>query len=86
LVGCEKPCRPIFQAALDQAGVPAEAAVHVGDQPRSDALGAVGAGMHALLLDRRGLLEQETGYERIRSLGEVVAWLDGRPGRACLIA
>ncbi|HEV8638032.1 MAG TPA: HAD family hydrolase [Chloroflexota bacterium] len=86
LVGCEKPCRPIFQAALDQAGVPAEAAVHVGDQPRSDAVGAVGAGMHTLLLDRRGLLEHETAYERIRSLGEVVAWLDGRPGRACLIA
>jgi putative hydrolase of the HAD superfamily len=78
LVGCEKPCRRIFEAALELGGAPAEAALHVGDQPRSDALGAVGAGLQALLLDRRGLLEHETEYERIASLGDVVAWVDAR--------
>ena len=80
LVGCEKPCRRIFQAALDAAGVTAASAVHVGDQPRSDALGAVGAGLHTLLLDRPGLLGHETEYRRIGSLEEVVTWIDaGRP-------
>jgi putative hydrolase of the HAD superfamily len=82
LVGCEKPCRRIFQAALDAADVPAEAALHVGDQPRSDALGAVGAGLHTLLLDRRGLLEHETEYRRIPSLDDVVTWVDVRLGAA----
>jgi HAD superfamily hydrolase (TIGR01509 family) len=76
LVGCEKPCPAIFEAALDRAGVPAAEAVHVGDQPRSDALGAVGVGMHALLLDRHGLLEQEREYRRIASLAEIPTWID----------
>jgi putative hydrolase of the HAD superfamily len=80
LVGCEKPCQAIFQAALDAADVPAEAALHVGDQPRSDALGAVAAGLHALLLDRRGLLAHEQEYRRIGSLHEAVAWIDERLG------
>jgi HAD superfamily hydrolase (TIGR01549 family) len=76
LVGCEKPGRAIFEAALARAGVRPEQAVHVGDQPRSDALGAVGAGMQALLLDRHRLLEHEREYERIGSLVEVAAWID----------
>jgi FMN phosphatase YigB (HAD superfamily) len=49
--------------------------VHVGDQPRSDALGATMIGMHALLLDRDDLLAEEE-YTRVRSLVEVVDWVD----------
>lgn len=75
LVGCEKPCRRIFETALERAGVAPHEAVHVGDQPRSDVLGALGAGMHALLLDRHGLLAHER-YERISSLAEIPPWLD----------
>jgi HAD superfamily hydrolase (TIGR01549 family) len=75
-VGCEKPCPAIFEAALARAGVAAHEAVHVGDQPRSDALGAVGVGMHALLLDREALLADERDYQRIASLAEIPAWID----------
>ena len=53
-VGVEKPDPAIFVAALDRAGVKPGEAVHVGDQPRSDLVGARGAGLHAVLLDRGG--------------------------------
>lgn len=75
LIGCEKPDRRIFEAALAEAAIPAAEAVHVGDQPRSDALGAKRVGMHALLLDRDDLLAQES-YERIPSLAALLPWLD----------
>jgi HAD superfamily hydrolase (TIGR01549 family) len=75
LVGCEKPGRRIFESALELAGVEPGRAVHVGDQPRSDALGATMIGMHALLLDRDDLLAEEE-YTRVRSLVEVVDWVD----------
>jgi HAD superfamily hydrolase (TIGR01549 family) len=76
LVGCEKPWPAIFEAALARGRSAPGQAVHVGDQPRSDALGAVGVGMHALLLDRHGLLEHEREYRRIGSLAEVPGWID----------
>jgi HAD superfamily hydrolase (TIGR01509 family) len=75
LVGCEKPGRLIFETALQLAGVWPGRAVHVGDQPRSDALGATMMGMHALLLDRDDLLPEEE-YTRVRGLLEVVDWVD----------
>jgi FMN phosphatase YigB (HAD superfamily) len=75
VVGCEKPDRRIFEVALELAGVVPHEALHVGDQPRSDALGATRAGMHALLLDRLDLLGHEE-YDRVSSLPEVVEWVD----------
>jgi HAD superfamily hydrolase (TIGR01549 family) len=56
VVGWEKPDRRTFHAALDHEAirVPAERAIHVGDQPRSDVAGALAVGMHAALLDRYG--------------------------------
>ena len=54
LVGWEKPDPRTFRAALDPLGIPPAAALHVGDQPRSDVAGALAVGMHALLLDRYG--------------------------------
>jgi putative hydrolase of the HAD superfamily len=56
VVGYEKPDPRTFHAALDHPAirVPAEAALHVGDQPRSDIAGALGVGMRAALLDRYG--------------------------------
>lgn len=77
LVGCEKPGRLIFETALGQAGVEPHEAVHIGDQPRSDALGATSVGMHALLLDRDDLMADEE-YERILSLAEVPPWVEAR--------
>jgi len=54
LVGWEKPDPRVFRAALDGLGVEPEAALHVGDQPKSDVAGALGVGMRAVLLDRYG--------------------------------
>jgi len=52
LVGYEKPDPRTYQAALEPMGVDPERAVHVGDQPKSDVIGALGVGMGAVLIDR----------------------------------
>ncbi len=54
LVGYEKPDPRTFRAALDHPAIaidPADA-LHIGDQPRSDVVGAVSVGMRAALIDR----------------------------------
>jgi hypothetical protein len=51
-VGVDKPKPPIFLMALQRAGVKAPEAIHVGDQYHADVLGARGAGIKPLLLDR----------------------------------
>lgn len=50
--GTKKPDRRIFECALRRAGVPAEAAVHVGDMYLEDVLGARNVGVRAILIDR----------------------------------
>lgn len=54
LVGYEKPDPRTYQAALEPLGIDAARAVHVGDQPNSDVVGAQGVGMRAVLIDRYG--------------------------------
>lgn len=46
--GFPKPDPRMFTATLDALGVEAGAALHVGDTPRSDIAGALGAGMRAV--------------------------------------
>jgi putative hydrolase of the HAD superfamily len=53
-VGASKPQRAIFDCALEVAGVPANAALHVGDTADVDLAGARAAGLHAVHLDRSG--------------------------------
>lgn len=48
-----KPAARIFQVALDRLGASAESAVHIGDHPVNDVLGAKRAGLRAIWL-RRG--------------------------------
>ena len=81
LVGCEKPCRRIFEFALEQAGVAPAEALHVGDQPLSDVIGALRVGMGALLIDRDDLRPNVWRCPRLRSLVEVERYLD-KPGHA----
>ena len=50
--GWEKPDVRVYQVTLERLGVRPEAAIHVGDQPRSDVVGALDTGMRAALLDR----------------------------------
>lgn len=52
LVGYEKPDPRTFYAALDGLQIDPARTVHVGDQPKSDVVGARGVGMGAVLLDR----------------------------------
>jgi putative hydrolase of the HAD superfamily len=54
VVGSAKPDTGIFQEALKRAGVPAEQACHIGDEPATDIEGARNAGMHSILIDRKG--------------------------------
>ena len=57
IVGAEKPDGAIFEEALRVAGVEPHQAVHVGNDPVSDVRGAAAAGIDAVLVDRRGLVE-----------------------------
>ncbi len=61
-VGADKPSPKIFSTALARAGVHASDALHVGDEPEADWLGAERAGLRAFRLQRpenslRGVLE-----------------------------
>jgi len=52
VVGWEKPDVRTFQAAFVPLDVAPERSLHIGDQPRSDVVGALEAGMRAALIDR----------------------------------
>ena len=71
-----KPHAPIFQAAMDGAGVGPHEALHVGDQYDSDVVGATSAGMHALLLDRSGLATPPMVCAVVRSLRNVLTYIN----------
>jgi len=71
-----KPEPEIFLRTCRRLGVAPAEALHVGDAPREDYDGARGAGLHALLLDRK---DQHSGRpERIRSLAEIPQRLTAR--------
>ena len=71
-VGAAKPDRRLFEHALTLAGVPASAAVHVGDRPREDVEGALAAGIEPILLDRAGAAPAPApGVRVIGSLAEL---------------
>jgi putative hydrolase of the HAD superfamily len=53
-VGYQKPHPAIFRHALELLRVPPLEAIHVGDDPTADVLGARRAGIRPVLLDRRG--------------------------------
>ncbi|MBI2193833.1 MAG: HAD-IA family hydrolase [Planctomycetes bacterium] len=71
--GWEKPHRAIFEAALERAGVPPGAALHVGDSEGRDYNGARAAGMHALCLQRDA--PRESGLPHV--IGNLREILDG---------
>ncbi len=69
--GANKPEPPIFLLALERARVDAREAVYVGDQYRTDVLGARGVGIRPVLIDRSGLMPGVSDCTRIRSLTEL---------------
>ena len=50
--GVAKPARPIFEEAVNRAGVTAEQTLHVGDHPEIDIAGASDAGLKTAWLNR----------------------------------
>jgi len=73
--GADKPKPPIFLAALDRARVKAFQALHVGDQYQLDVVGARGAGINPILIDRYDLYPEVSNCPRIRSLTELAQYL-----------
>jgi putative hydrolase of the HAD superfamily len=53
-IGASKPHPDMFQAALEQAGVPAQQIVHVGDDPDHDVRGAREMGMRTVWVNLKG--------------------------------
>lgn len=74
-VGFEKPHPEIFQAALGHAQTSAAEAIMVGDQYHSDIVGALGAGIKPLWLDRDGIFDDHVDCQRVRGLAEIVEHL-----------
>lgn len=83
--GVKKPDRRIFELALQRVGVGAHEAVHVGDMVIEDVVGAHGAGVRPLLMDRgnRSMFPNHSetseslppNVARVRTLDDVVAAL-----------
>jgi len=75
-VGARKPDPRIFRRALELAGGVAPAqAVHVGDQPEEDVVGARAAGIEPVLIARAGVAPQAQAPV-VRDLGELIELLD----------
>ena len=80
-IGFEKPHPRIFQWALDQAGVPAESVIHVGDHVDADVEGARGVGITGVLIDRTHRHRPEDvpdGVQVIDSLAALLPIVDER--------
>jgi HAD superfamily hydrolase (TIGR01509 family) len=73
-VGCEKPNPAIFQAALQQLSARPEDSLYVGDVYSVDYVGAIRAGMRAMLFDVAGAY-RDRGLPRVESLEELQAKL-----------
>jgi putative hydrolase of the HAD superfamily len=69
--GVEKPAPEIFSRTMKSLQIAPSAALHIGDSPLEDYRGARDAGLEAVLIDRRGLFEDD-GYRRVSSLNEIV--------------
>lgn len=78
-VGYQKPHRAIFEHALELLDVGPEAAIHVGDDPEADIVGAQRVGIEPVLIDRRGRTHPPVGSDApadgalvIADLGELL--------------
>ena len=76
-VGIEKPHPPIFMAALDRVDAAPEEVLHVGDQVRSDVMGAQSVGMQAVLIDRSGYGANGVDCPTITRLSELGELIEG---------
>lgn len=70
-IGAMKPHRAMFDAALERAGVAADSAVHVGDQPIDDVRGAKDVGMHTIWFNPHGVEDSVGASAEVRRLQEI---------------
>jgi len=71
VVGSAKPDAGIFEEALRLSGVSADQACHIGDEVHTDFEGARNAGLHSILIDRKGRHGDDI-QPRIQSFRELV--------------
>jgi putative hydrolase of the HAD superfamily len=79
--GSAKPDTSIFNSATEKLGVKKENACHVGDSLKTDVVGAIGAGITAVWLNRTGIQKKEGDPipdHEIRSLRELVPLISAR--------
>lgn len=75
-VGAAKPDAAIFRSALQRFAVRADHAVHVGDSWSEDALGAAGAGLLAVHLQRSGPGAESDRRPGVPVIGDLAALPD----------
>jgi len=77
-IGFAKPAPEAFRAGCAALGLPPERVVYVGDKLTTDALGALGAGLHPVWLDRPadGPVPVPPGVHRIRTLADLPGVLE----------
>jgi putative hydrolase of the HAD superfamily len=75
-VGAAKPAPQIFQRATAKHGVAPKQALHIGDSLLEDVRGAAAAGLHSVLLNRRGNADAASGIVAIKDLGQVLTVID----------
>ncbi len=73
-VGVRKPDKRIFEIALEMAGTKAHRSLFLGDKPSIDIVGAIGAGMKAILVDRNEAFP-DSQYQRITNLDSLARYL-----------
>jgi putative hydrolase of the HAD superfamily len=76
VLGIRKPDPQIFHLTLEQLEVSADRALHIGDTPSTDVLGARHAGMQAVLLGSPETLQaEEQGVRAIETLSALPSLL-----------
>ncbi len=71
VIGSAKPDPVIFEQALKLSGVSADQALHIGDEPATDVIGAQALGIDAILIDRKNRYP-DSDVTTIRSFMELV--------------
>ena len=77
--GIEKPESAMYERAVERAGVAPARCLHVGDSPTMDVAPARDAGLHVVLLDRRGRY-RDRGIPSIASLEELSGFVTNLEG------
>jgi putative hydrolase of the HAD superfamily len=80
-MGSHKPDAAIFEQTLGRLGVAADEALHVGDGLSADVAGALGAGMTAVWLNRKGVsraVGDPEQHHEVASLVELRRWLGAK--------